>query len=757
MKNKFKKIISLVITLFIILPILNINISASLNQMMVFYEDSDVDFATAFTNAYGPNPPSGGAELVIAGNKNLTRADCEFIKSNLSFVISLDLSQAHFEDNKIPNEAFKNFVSLKSVALSSYANVIGDSAFENCIELFNIGFSTGITEIGANAFRNCSSLLSITLPAYLNKIGDGAFSGCSSLETIFAMSGDGSTYNIGNGAFSGVSSKCILIVPANSSGYSYSAFSSIKKVEWNFTKMLSNVTASAGASIELRVDVSDIKNSPVKYQWYYNGSKIDKAVTNTLVIRNVSESYAGRYTVEITIDNTSVLSSCIVTVVGQTNLSSYYDIEDTSSSSGTGSQPTAESINYGIVQVLDSSGKEISKFDISDISSKDWNYSSNNQKINLKPDKNSDSYTYVFYTKKLSEIYNKYKTGWFVINSGDTDITGYLEIPFGILKDIKDIKDIDTDSAKDYQLRITITAKNKADDISKIASLVNVNSTDIGKFYYVSFDITDDKGKSTSLVFPNGQNGNLPVTFELPTLTGKTSITAVMTDNNFSAVYSVPKTDKSKSVIVRIKNKYIYGTITKSSDFNDIENHWGKKEIINAANALIINGFTDGSFQPDGTLTRAYFCTMLVRAIESSGTVSVPSNQPVYEDIKTSDWFFSYVRKAQNMGLLGFITSGSFEESKPVLREEMAYMIARAAEYTGIDTSMFLVPELTESTYSDLNDITDGYKNDVKICTNLKLLQGSDGRFMPAKTLTRAEAAAVMIRFFDTVAAKTIT
>ena len=53
--------------------------------------------------------------------------------------------------------------------------------------------------------------------------------------------------------------------------------------------------------------------------------------------------------------------------------------------------------------------------------------------------------------------------------------------------------------------------------------------------------------------------------------------------------------------------------------------HWGSEYIGALAEAGILSGYEDGTFHPNGTLTRAEMATLVVRAYELTGRVPAPS------------------------------------------------------------------------------------------------------------------------------------
>ena len=66
---------------------------------------------------------------------------------------------------------------------------------------------------------------------------------------------------------------------------------------------------------------------------------------------------------------------------------------------------------------------------------------------------------------------------------------------------------------------------------------------------------------------------------------------------------------------VDIQN-YIEG---ENAMFTDIDNHWAKEYIEEAAKDGVVNGFQDGTFRPDDPLTRAQFCKIYCEKKKENG------------------------------------------------------------------------------------------------------------------------------------------
>ena len=90
-----------------------------------------------------------------------------------------------------------------------------------------------------------------------------------------------------------------------------------------------------------------------------------------------------------------------------------------------------------------------------------------------------------------------------------------------------------------------------------------------------------------------------------------------------------------------------------AAKFNDVgSRYWAAEEIAIAAKMGWIEGYPDGTFRPDATITRAEMMTLVNRALER-----VPSDEDhllskrvmlTFPDCKSGDWFYIAVQEATN-------------------------------------------------------------------------------------------------------------
>ena len=80
--------------------------------------------------------------------------------------------------------------------------------------------------------------------------------------------------------------------------------------------------------------------------------------------------------------------------------------------------------------------------------------------------------------------------------------------------------------------------------------------------------------------------------------------------------------------------------------FTDIKGHWAEDAIQRMADKGVATGFPDGSFRPDINISRAEFCTLLVKAFQlesKAGTVFNDTGQ---------HWGKDYISTASANGIV---------------------------------------------------------------------------------------------------------
>ena len=92
----------------------------------------------------------------------------------------------------------------------------------------------------------------------------------------------------------------------------------------------------------------------------------------------------------------------------------------------------------------------------------------------------------------------------------------------------------------------------------------------------------------------------------------------------------------------------------------------------------IVNGYGDGTYGPDNTITRAHLCTMLTRALYGD-PIYVSTNQ--FKDVPATHWANAYINTAYAYGLMAGYGGGYFGPEDEITYTQMAAVIMKALGY----------------------------------------------------------------------------
>lgn len=107
--------------------------------------------------------------------------------------------------------------------------------------------------------------------------------------------------------------------------------------------------------------------------------------------------------------------------------------------------------------------------------------------------------------------------------------------------------------------------------------------------------------------------------------------------------------------------------------FDDVNaGDWFYESVKNAYNKGWVNGRTESAFDPAGTLTKAEWITMIVRAFDLEDEITDPVD---YKDVPSQVWFSPYVRIAAKNDFIRFPNSKYYGPAKEVTRTDAAWLI----------------------------------------------------------------------------------
>lgn len=170
---------------------------------------------------------------------------------------------------------------------------------------------------------------------------------------------------------------------------------------------------------------------------------------------------------------------------------------------------------------------------------------------------------------------------------------------------------------------------------------------------------------------------------------------------------------------------------------DDISGHWAETQIKEWANIGYINGYPDGTFLPDNSITRAEFLTLVNKIFKFENKTNIN-----FIDVRPDYWAYSEIQKGISAGYVSGDKNGTFRPDDFITRQEAAVIINKLLDNT----------EITENkpNFKDAYDIDEWAKNSVDIVYEHGILSGfPNGTYRPKKYMTRAEAVSALKRLTE--------
>lgn len=176
--------------------------------------------------------------------------------------------------------------------------------------------------------------------------------------------------------------------------------------------------------------------------------------------------------------------------------------------------------------------------------------------------------------------------------------------------------------------------------------------------------------------------------------------------------------------------------------FSDISAHPNQPAIEALAARGVINGKTDTLFDPDGTITRAEFATIVVRGL------GLPEKaDSAFADVPPGSWYAGYVGAAYYYGIVSGRGATAFDPADTITREEAAAMVARAAKLCGLDIALDdgAARDILAQ-FGDYITVSGWARSSLAFCYSTDILSQQDLDIRPQAAIKRCEIAEMLFR-----------
>ncbi|MBR4881993.1 MAG: S-layer homology domain-containing protein [Clostridia bacterium] len=157
----------------------------------------------------------------------------------------------------------------------------------------------------------------------------------------------------------------------------------------------------------------------------------------------------------------------------------------------------------------------------------------------------------------------------------------------------------------------------------------------------------------------------------------------------------------------------------------------------------VVNGMTETTFEPNGTLTRAQFVQILAM-VEGVELDAYKNSTSGFDDVKASHWYNAPVCWAVEQGFVAGLSETRFGPNEKITREQLARLLYLYADYCGCDVSRL----------ADLSGYTDkpsdwAYEQ-VQWAVAAGIISGmNETTLAPRASATRAQACRMIMSFYD--------
>lgn len=163
---------------------------------------------------------------------------------------------------------------------------------------------------------------------------------------------------------------------------------------------------------------------------------------------------------------------------------------------------------------------------------------------------------------------------------------------------------------------------------------------------------------------------------------------------------------------------------------SDILGHWAGSQINAWVDNGLAQGYPDGTFKPDNTISRAEFISLTNHAF--AFTAAANSN---FSDVAANDWFAGEIAKSQAAGYITGYQDGAMRPNQVISRQEVATIIAKIAK---LDTS---ANPASLNNFKDAGDIPVWSQGAIAAVVAKDLMHGyPDQTFRAQNSISRAEA-----------------
>lgn len=175
-------------------------------------------------------------------------------------------------------------------------------------------------------------------------------------------------------------------------------------------------------------------------------------------------------------------------------------------------------------------------------------------------------------------------------------------------------------------------------------------------------------------------------------------------------------------------------------DITGVNAHKNQTAIESLASRGIINGKTEKAFEPEATMTRAEFATIVVQGLG----LELKTNDN-FTDVASEEWYAPYIGTANSYGIVNGNTDTTFNPNGTITKQEAAAMVTCAARLCGMNTALDNA-EVRDvlAQFTDYVGTDEWARDSLAFCYKENILDQSELEIQPDALIRRCEIAQML-------------
>lgn len=176
-------------------------------------------------------------------------------------------------------------------------------------------------------------------------------------------------------------------------------------------------------------------------------------------------------------------------------------------------------------------------------------------------------------------------------------------------------------------------------------------------------------------------------------------------------------------------------TVQAATSFKDLpstSSHYSSIQTLVERN--IVSGYTDGTFRPNASVTRAHAAVIIARVLNLD--IQNVSN-PNFKDVSTSHPYYGYIAALAQEGIISGFKDGTFRPDENMTRGQIATIL--------VNSFKFEMASVVGTNFTDVNENTSHAKA-IQTLVDLKITKGTTPlTYSPYSHVTRGQLATLIV------------